>query len=468
MLSPPPAIPPPVQDAGVEAAAGEELKQDRQIIPLEIEPEDVAPRDEGVGTAQCTTCGRGLLATDPFTLGTDGQPKCASCGGPGCVPGRKGCNHIEAHTMVGRFFGALYECLCCPDPCYQPSWIPEANAAFFQEFARPQTMTRIRDDNGIDMVLMDRAEFFWAQDNGKGAGPPAPTFTPHHTATTPTTTTTRVFTPPGRPPGLTGPVSAGAVFGRPPGLGTVAAARAHPHAIHSAAASHNLLAQTSLNYNQLSLYQEVATARASFFVEIPYRYVAPALSPTAAGFSDMNLGTKSLLLDCELLQLTFQFKTFLPVGNPLNGLGTGHVSLEPSLLASLRLTPSAYMQGQVAEWIPLGGDPNYAGSLIHYHTSLNQVLYRLTPDSPLIGTMEFNGWSFQGGGYTDPYPRASATPAATPISPCRSRPPHGHLQHRRLRPRHRLRPHQPPLGKHPLPARIPRAVLRRKCRIVRR
>ena len=35
--------------------------------------------------------------------------------------------------------------------------------------------------------------------------------------------------------------------------------------------------------------------------------------------------------------------------------------------------------------------------------SLNQVLWHVTPDSPLIATLEMDGWSFENGGYTRPY-----------------------------------------------------------------
>src|SRR5262249_31088988 len=122
----------------------------------------------------------------------------------------------------------------------------------------------------------------------------------------------------------------------------------------------------------------------------------------AAGFGDMNLGTKTLFFDCELLQLAFQFRTYLLTGNFLKGIGNGHVSLEPSLLGSLKLTPDTYLQAQLAEWIPIGGDQSYAGSILHYHASVNQVLWRILPDVPLIGTFEFNGYSFQDGQFTDP------------------------------------------------------------------
>ncbi len=110
-----------------------------------------------------------------------------------------------------------------------------------------------------------------------------------------------------------------------------------------------------------------------------------------------------MIFDTELLLLTIQFRTFTPVGNASYGLGTGHVSLEPSLLGSLKLGPDTYLQGQLAEWIPIGGDNNYQGSVLHYHGSLNQVLFRIAANSPIIGTFEANAWSFQDGLYTDSY-----------------------------------------------------------------
>jgi hypothetical protein len=133
-----------------------------------------------------------------------------------------------------------------------------------------------------------------------------------------------------------------------------------------------------------------------------YRAVIPEFLPRSAGFGDMMIGVRTLFFDCELLQLTFLMKTFLPVGNFRKGLGTGHVALEPSLVMGLKLAHDTYLQAQVAEWIPLGGDQNYQGAILHYHLSLNQVLFRLLPDVPLIGTLELGGWAFQDGAYTDP------------------------------------------------------------------
>src|SRR5262249_44573415 len=124
--------------------------------------------------------------------------------------------------------------------------------------------------------------------------------------------------------------------------------------------------------------------------------------PHGAGFGDMALGTKTLLCDCELMQFSMMMKTYLPLGNAFKGAGTGHLTLEPSLLFAVKLTDDCYIQGQFSEWIPIGGDPNYAGSVFHTHFSVNDVLYRFGPDFPLVGTFETNTFSFQDGAYTDP------------------------------------------------------------------
>ncbi len=57
--------------------------------------------------------------------------------------------HLRTATTrhIGAFLSNLYQCLCCPDPCYQPRWEPAANASFFADYARPRTITRIRYDN---------------------------------------------------------------------------------------------------------------------------------------------------------------------------------------------------------------------------------------------------------------------------------------------------------------------------------
>jgi hypothetical protein len=277
------------------------------------------------------------IASDPFD--PDVKQVSGCCGGgslpPGaanypytggqCVPGRT-CGTCDSVTPMGKLCSGIYENICCPDPCYEPRWIPAANAAFFQDSPRPVTQTRIGWDAVNNYGFPDGAEFFWGKIGTKGPANPSP----------------------------------------------------------------------SLNYNQLTLYQEIAAKGASAFVAIPYLSVEPQNDPSAAGFGDISMGAKSVVLDRELLLLTTQFKTTVPVGNFTAGLGTGHVTLEPSLLAALKLGPETYLQMQIADWIPIAGDPGFAGMVFHYHFSLNHNLYQQGDFLNIVGTMEFNGYTFRG------------------------------------------------------------------------
>ena len=104
-----------------------------------------------------------------------------------------------------------------------------------------------------------------------------------------------------------------------------------------------------------------------------------------------------------MLQVTFQMRTYMPSGNFTNNLGTGQFALDPSILTSLKLGPTTYFQGQFGNWIPLGGpgvNAKLAGGIFYWLMSFNQVLWYTTPDSPLIATLEMDGWSFENGGYT--------------------------------------------------------------------
>lgn len=265
---------------------------------------------------------------------------CTSCG-TCCVPGRERqcCPVCGGRTRVGRFVAGAYNALCCPDPCYEPRWVGLANSAFFVDDARPQTHQRMRWDAGLRMIYPDRAEYFWARADGNGLGP-------------------------------------------------------HPIA--------PAIAASRVDYDELSLYNEVGTSSFAFFINTPYRDVTPVGVPHGSGFTDIDLGTKTVLFDSDLVLLTLQFRTFIPSGATGKGLGTGHASLEPSLLAAIHLSPRSYLQGQVSQWIPLSADDQYAGSILHYHFSLNRELARMLPDVPLVGTLELNGWTFQHGSYTDP------------------------------------------------------------------
>jgi len=320
-----PAVTAPVAEVSAETAPKAESAGTDQAKTAE-RTEDPAPAqpsaDLQVKQAQC--CGSSLSSG-----GGSGGWGCGCCNH--CTPGHEQCGWGDYDTCCGRILSALYCCICCPDPCYEPRWVLEANAAFFQDGARPVTQTRFRWDAAFSYSFPETAEYFWAEKGVKG-------------------------------PGLT---------------------------------------ERKINYQVLSFYQEIAAKGFSFFVEMPYLGVGPDVNVRHSGFGDVNLGTKSMFLDCELIQMTFQFRTFIPSGSAGNGLGTGHVSLEPSLLTTIKLASRTYLQTQFSEWIPVGGDSGFEGDVFEYHFSVNQALWCPNPGTALVGTLELNGLVFQDGEFTD-------------------------------------------------------------------
>jgi hypothetical protein len=307
--------------------------EEKESVPLGP-PEAPAVPTEGIQQVGCSSCGGVLLGEGPGYVEEFGPE---GCGGCFCKPGRKlkNCAGCCTDSKFGQFLSGIYECCCCPDPCYEPRWIAAANNAFFIPSPRPVTHTRIIYDAAFGLENPDRAEFWSARIGGGGKGP-----------------------------------------------GFIA---------------------RDIDYQQLSLYTEVGTEKFGFFTELPYRFVEPSdgailgVPEPFSGFADLTLGTKSVLMDCELLLLTLQFKTFLPTGSPGHFMSTGHVSLEPSLLFALKLTPDAYLQGQFAYWIPISGDDLYQGNVFHFHTAANYVFWRPTGGIQLVSSMEFHLWSILNG-----------------------------------------------------------------------
>ena len=296
-----------------------------------VKPIPTTPTGNGVEQAGCSTCGGGILGG-----GASGGCMGCGCGSGQCSPSRRDCDCCcSGDTCIGRFVNGIYQCVCCPDPCYEPHWVALADAAFYTEGARPVTQMRIRIDQMWDMNGPDRAEYFWAQIGGKG--PPKP-----------------------------------------------------------AATSPQI---RSLNVSDVRLLTEAAAGRAGISIEMPYRRIEKDFD--ASGFADMIIGTKAMLLDCELMQITFGFKTFIPTGAPTNGLSTAHVSLVPSLIWALRLAPSTYLQAQTGLFIPIGGTPAFQGDVFEYSFSLNQILYKPCNDLQVIGTLELMGWEVLNGSETD-------------------------------------------------------------------
>jgi hypothetical protein len=156
------------------------------------------------------------------------------------------------------------------------------------------------------------------------------------------------------------------------------------------------LLETKVDYQDITGYLEYApTSRLSGFIEVPYRFLNPEQNANTNGFADMNAGFKFAFVAEPDQYLTFQFRTYIPTGDAGRGLGTDHVSLEPGLLFCKQLGERLSVQGQVEDWIPVGGT-DFAGNVINYGVGASYDVYnknclRIAP------VAEFVGWTVLGG-----------------------------------------------------------------------
>jgi hypothetical protein len=157
------------------------------------------------------------------------------------------------------------------------------------------------------------------------------------------------------------------------------------------------LAETSVDYQDFTAYLEWAFgSRFSAFVETPWRLLNPEVNANTGGYADMNAGFKLGLVSEPEQLVTFQFRTFIPTGDADRGLGTNHVSLEPALLLWRRVTDRLVLEGELRDWIPVGGT-DFAGNVLRYGVGAS---YNVAPcpDKLLIAPVaEVVGWTVLGG-----------------------------------------------------------------------
>ena len=165
--------------------------------------------------------------------------------------------------------------------------------------------------------------------------------------------------------------------------------------------SSNFKGENHINYQELNSYFEYAsTRRFSTFIEVPVRFIDPSMVKNFYGFSDINAGFKYALVAEPNRYYTFQLRGYVPTGAADKGLGTGHPTLEPSLLVFQRLTERLYFSGEIRDWIPIQGS-DFSGNIIRYGAGLayNIVLtnhFRIAPVNEIVG------WSILGGKETTP------------------------------------------------------------------
>jgi hypothetical protein len=156
----------------------------------------------------------------------------------------------------------------------------------------------------------------------------------------------------------------------------------------------------NVDYQQPSAYFELAAQnRVSVFLEAPYRYInfkdtsPPPPQTSFNGFSDLQFGFKYALLADPNQFLTFQLRGYSPTGSAGEGLGTGHWSVEPSLLLYERFN-RLVLQAQLTDWVPIAG--GVAGNVLSYGAGAGYAVFQ-RGNFVVMPITEFLGWTVLNG-----------------------------------------------------------------------
>lgn len=156
------------------------------------------------------------------------------------------------------------------------------------------------------------------------------------------------------------------------------------------------LPESNVDYQEFTAYLEAALqCDFSVFLEAPVRFLNPEINADHWGYGDMNFGFKKAFIYDDCTVASFQTKLFVPTGNPENGLGTNHFSLEPGVLFYHKLDQRLTLQGELRDWIPLGGT-SFAGNVLRYGLGLSYGEHSrdgvwITPVAEFVGWTVLNG-----------------------------------------------------------------------------
>jgi hypothetical protein len=154
--------------------------------------------------------------------------------------------------------------------------------------------------------------------------------------------------------------------------------------------------ETSLNYQDFSLYNETGSSTASGFFKIPLRLLDPEVNPNTAGLGTIEIGSKILLFEDEdffglptpniagdQFRVTSIMRTYMFLGPApaKRGLQNGHISLEPGLLWAYELSPNTVFHGDARFWIPMGGTQGFSGEIVRCGIGASHVLYSTPVDT---------------------------------------------------------------------------------------
>jgi hypothetical protein len=160
--------------------------------------------------------------------------------------------------------------------------------------------------------------------------------------------------------------------------------------------------QGEVDTRQFAFMFEIGSDAFSVQTEFPIQGYSPEFGGGHSAFGDIRITQKTRMLDAERLQIAQMFRLHTPSGNKRIGAGTGHVSMEPGVLARYRYTDWTYFHGELKYWLPVGGNPETSGDVLTYGFGLSTVWYE-TLCTAIIPTLEMQSINFLEGQKTGPF-----------------------------------------------------------------
>jgi hypothetical protein len=147
-----------------------------------------------------------------------------------------------------------------------------------------------------------------------------------------------------------------------------------------------------IDIQELNAYLEYAVQPdVSVFFNTPFRLVHDEVGDRKQGFSDLDFGAKWAFIRDEDLVTSFQVRAYVPTGDVYEGLGNGHASIEPALLAYTKLAEHVNMESEFRVWVPIGGT-DFAGDIIRYGVGFSYG-ERSKCGPWITPVVEFVGWT---------------------------------------------------------------------------
>lgn len=156
------------------------------------------------------------------------------------------------------------------------------------------------------------------------------------------------------------------------------------------------LPESEIDWNEFRIGMELGGDSFSTLTEIPFLWMDPEQNRSHAGIGDMSIMTKLVLFKGETWQFTQLFKTIMNTGSPSMGLGTGHISIEPGLLARYKWNDCTYFTSEIKYWVPLGGNPIHSGQVLEYGIGMAHLAYE-DDKFAILPTLEVVAWSVLNG-----------------------------------------------------------------------